>query len=72
MTDRKATVANINKAIAVYMIDKEISKEQMAELLEINVNTLRMKRNGVTEWKWSEIVKLSNLLNTSIDDLAGI
>ena len=59
----------IDCAISHYIADKKITRDQMAELLGMSANTLRWKREGKNEWLLSEVLKLSDLMGVSLDEL---
>lgn len=63
---------SISVAIADYMNEHGITREQMAEKLGMSANSLRWKREGSKDWTWSEILALSRLVGKSPDELAGI
>ena len=56
---------NINKAI----IESGLKKNFIAKQLGIKYDTLRKKLNGQTEFKISEIIQLSKILNISMEVL---
>ena len=62
---------SIDRAIAYYMVDNGLSQKQMASLLDMTANTLRQKRSGKSDWSWTEALKLSRILDKSLDELAG-
>ena len=64
--------SSIDREIGHFMVDKKITQTQMAKLHGITTNTLRAKREGRSDWSWSEILKLCNLLETTPDKLAGL
>ena len=70
MEDR--AVKTIDLAIGYFMVEQKLTREQMAELLGISTNTLRWKREGKTDWSWSEILRLSDITGKSPDELAGL
>lgn len=65
-------VKAIDLAIGYFMVEQKLTREQMAELLGISTNTLRWKREGKTDWSWSEILRLSDITGKSPDELAGL
>lgn len=65
-------VKTIDLAIGYFMVEQKLTREQMAELLGISTNTLRWKREGKTDWSWSEILRLSDITGKSPDELAGL
>ena len=69
---KQGTVESIDLAISYFMAEQKINREQMAGLMGISPNTLRWKREGKTDWTWSEILQLSELTGKSPDTLAGL
>lgn len=69
--EQKAIVA-IDGAIQKYMSENGKTVTDIAAYLGITTNTLSNKRNGRTDWKWSEIMALSSLLGVTSDELAGL
>lgn len=65
------SVRAIDDAIGHFMVDQKINREQMANLMDMSPNTLRGKREGKTDWTWSEILHLCDLLGTTPDELTG-
>lgn len=61
--------AAIDKAISYYMVDNNLTREQMANKLGMSPNTLRWKREGKNEWLLSEVLKLSDITGKSPDEL---
>ena len=66
-----STVESIDKAIAHYMVDEGLNQEGMAKRLDMTTNTLRWKREGKSDWTWSEILTLAGLMGKTPDQLAG-
>ena len=65
-------VGTIDRKIAYFCVVHKISHESFAKLMGMSAPTLRHKRNGYSDWKWSEILKLSEILGESPDKLAEI
>lgn len=61
----------IDRKIAAYMAANGIGVGEMAERLNMTDNTLRSKRRGVFDWKWSEVLQLADMMGTGIDELIG-
>lgn len=61
----------IDRAIGYYMADNKLTREQMSELMGMSTNTLRWKREGKNEWTLSEILKLSEIVGKTPDELTG-
>lgn len=62
---------SIDRAIGYYMADNKLTREQMSELMGMSANTLRWKREGKNEWTLSEILKLSEIIGKSPNELTG-
>ncbi len=54
------------KNLEAEMTRQDITFEKMAELLGISYNSFRFKMKGITEWKFSEMVTIRNIL--SVDE----
>ena len=65
------SVQTIDMAISHFMVDQKINREQMAKLMNMAPNTLRWKREGKTDWSWSEILRICDLLGTTPNELTG-
>ena len=61
----------LNSAIERVMADKGISITDMASRLGMSVQSLYNKRSGKHEWRWSEVMALSELADESLDALVG-
>ena len=67
-----ATAEAVDKAIRRFYVDnRDFRYSDLAHDLGISVNALSNKRRGITDWKWSEILKLCEILGISPDTLAG-
>ena len=66
------TVESIDKAIAYHMVDEKLTREDVAKELGISTLSLRMKRNGERDWKWSEILKIAEMVGKTPDEIAGL
>lgn len=62
---------SIDRAIGYYMTDNKLTREQMSDLMGMSTNTLRWKREGKNEWTLSEILKLSEIIGKSPDELTS-
>lgn len=56
---------NVFKNLEAEMTRKNISFEKMSELLGISYNSFRFKMKGITEWKFSEMLKVQEILSTN-------
>ena len=62
----------IDLALGYYMVEQKISRENLASMLDMSSESLRNKRNGKTPWTWNEILKISDILGKTPDELAGL
>ena len=62
----------IDKNIAFFMFEQKLTVEKMAALLGMSANTLRAKRSGERQWTMSEVMKLSDLMGKTLDELVGM
>lgn len=69
---RIKAIEAIDRNIGYFMVEQKITREQMAALLDMSANTLRWKREGKSEWAWSEVLMLSDITGKSPDELAGL
>ena len=60
---------SIDKRIERFMADQKIGVGEMANLLGMTTNSLRWKRTGKQDWKWSEVLRMSDLMGMSVDEL---
>lgn len=66
------TLTSIDRQIGYFMVEQKLTREQMANLMDMNTNTLRWKREGKSAWRWDEILRLSEITGKSPDELAGL
>lgn len=64
-------VENIDSAIAVYLRRSGKTQDQLATSMNMTANSLMNKRKGLTDFKLSELVRLSEIVGLSLDDLTG-
>lgn len=62
---------SIDREIGHYMVNEGIGVGEMASRLNMHPNSLRSKRKGTQDWKWSEVLTLSRLTGKSVDALIG-
>ena len=68
-TETTKTIAdNINR----YRKLRKVTQKALASELGMTANSLRSKMCGESEWKWSEILKLSEITGMTPTELAGI
>lgn len=47
----------------------ELTQEDMAEIIGVDVRTYHKKEKGITQFKLDEMVKISRRLNKTIDEI---
>lgn len=67
-----ATESPINESIDELLKKTGKSKRELASDLGITPQALRNKRAGRSDWKWSEITKLSTMADKTVDDFTGV
>ena len=70
MTQTQA-LESIDRNIRHYMADEDITAGEMASRLGMSDTTLRWKRKGEQDWKWKEVLKLSELTGLTVGKLIG-
>ncbi len=66
-----AVEKSINRSIDELLEKTGKSKRELASDLGITTQALRNKRAGRSDWKWSEITKLSTMADKTVDDFTG-
>lgn len=49
-----------------FEITKKYTIEKFAELINVSEKTLRNKINGITDFTWSEVLLIRNLINPNM------
>ena len=65
-------IETIDRNITAFLKSRGSSITWLASQLGITTASLQNKRNGRTDWKWSEILKLCEVLDVTPDALSGI
>lgn len=65
-------IETIDHNITAFLKSRGSSMTWLASQLGITTASLQNKRNGRTDWKWSEILKLCEVLDVTPDALSGI
>lgn len=64
MTDR------INEKLGAWLLQPGNDRDKLAELIGITRPTLGQRLAGRSQWKWSEVVRVSEITGCSLDELA--
>lgn len=70
--EQQAIIETIDRNITAFLKSRGSSMTWLASQLGITTASLQNKRNGRTDWKWSEILKLCEVLDVTPDALSGI
>ena len=62
----------INEKVGAWLIENGNTREVLAEKIGITRPTLNSRLNGDSKWHWSEVVKVAEITNCSLNELAGI
>ena len=62
----------ITSCLVAHMKGNGITQVMLAESLGITTNTLREKMRGNADWRWHEILKLSEITGMTPDEMCGI
>lgn len=63
MTDK------INEKIGAWLLIEGNTKQQLANALGISTVTLNKKLSGETDWLWSQVCTISDLIGCSLAEL---
>lgn len=64
------TFTGIDEAIAAYLRRSGKAQAELAKELGMSENTLSWKRRGIREFKFSEVVKVTEITGFSIDEMS--
>lgn len=67
----KSIVNAIDCAIADYLKANNVTREAMSQEMGMSSNSLRWKREGKYDWTWAEVLKLSEILGLTVDELTA-
>lgn len=62
----------IDREIAAFLRSQKMTQAALAEKLGMTENTLRWKREGKTEFRLDEIMKLSQISGRTLNQLCGV
>lgn len=60
----------INEKLGAWLIVNNESRENLAQRIGISKPTLNKRISGESEWKWQEVIAISQLTGTPLDELA--
>lgn len=59
---------NMRDRIGGWLLDKDNTRQKLADLLGISVVTLANHMNGTTDWSWTEVCKLADILGCNVSN----
>ncbi len=65
MTDR------INEKLGAWLLEKGHNSENLAAQIGISRPALRDRLNGEAQWKWGEVIRVAEITNCTLNELAG-
>lgn len=66
MTDK------INEKLGAWLLKEGNTRELLAEQIGISRPALLARLNGTSKWYWGEVVKVAQLTECDLNELAGI
>lgn len=65
-------IESIDNAITLFLRRSGKTQDQLADEMGVSTVTLMNKRKGLTDFKLSELVMLSKIVELSLDELTGL
>lgn len=62
----------INEKIGAWLLKDGNTKGLLAEKLNVSRPTLDTRLDGTSKWKWEEVVCISEITGSSLNELAGL
>lgn len=62
----------LENEVSFFLFATHTTHGELAKRLGVDANTLRMKRRGQTEYKTSELMKISEIIGKTPDQLLGL
>jgi len=66
------TTQKINEVLGAWLLVKGHTRDQLAKELGMTRPTLQNRINGTAKWEWEEVVKISQLTECSLNELAEV
>ena len=62
---------NVNEALRNHRVSRNLTRQYMADLLEVGLRTYQTYETGTREPKIAALIKLADFYNISMDELLG-
>lgn len=59
----------VNEKLGAWLLIKGNSKQKLARVLGVSRPTLDKKLSGESEWLWSQVCAIADLVNCTLEDL---
>ena len=62
----------INQKLGAWLLENNKTRGELAYEIGITRATLADRLSGKAKWRWDEVIEISRITDTSLDELAGI
>lgn len=62
----------INEKLGAWLLEKGNSRDKLADEIGITRPTLASRLKGDSKWSWEEVINISRITDTSLNELAGM
>lgn len=62
-------ISKINEKVGAWLLVDGNTKQLLANELDISTVTLNKKLGGETDWSWSQVCKIADLIGCELSDL---
>ena len=62
----------IREKLGAWLLGEGHTRDILAQEIGITRPTLADRLNGTTKWRWSEVIEIARITNSSLDELAGL
>lgn len=62
----------INEKLGAWLLREGNTRELLAKEIGISRPTLQARLDGRSKWNWEDVIQISRVTSTSLDELAGI
>ena len=65
------TTQRINEKLGAWLLEEGHTRDMLAQELGMTRPTLANRLSNKASWEWEEVIKVSRLVDCSLDELAG-
>ena len=66
------TTQKINEKLGAWLLEEGHNRDLLAKELGMTRPTLQNRINGTAKWEWEEVIKVSQLTNCTLNELAEV